>query len=181
MDCRFCHDTLSKLSKRIKCPCKQQGVVYCSKVCQTKDWTKGQHRDKCTYKISGSFKNQSSSNGRNAVEKEDSSNIDKEGARDSSSWNVCVSKKVSIGNGFHSSQARQNRNKTIKPRSSSPRVQVLHNNCSKQGRNETGRFLSLGATSNRKQKQALSTKNYTDFKAVKSRLQAIEGMILRIY
>ena len=88
-----------------------------------------------------------------------------------------MSKKVSIGISFHSSQARQNRNKTLKPRSSSPRVHVLHNNCSKQGCNKTGRFL----TSNQKQKQALSTKNYTDFKAVKSRLQAIEGMKLKIY
>ena len=173
MNCRFCRDTLSKLSKRIKCPCKQEGIVYCSKNCQIKDWAIGKHRDKCKYKISGSFKNQSSSNGRNAAEKEHSPIIDKVGLRNSSSWNACVSKEVLSGMSFHSSQARQSRNKRVKPRSSSP------NNYSNQGRNKTGRFISSGVTSNRKQKQALSTKNYTDFKAVKSRLQAIEGMKLK--
>ena len=187
MKCRYCDIPVSRLSRRVKCPCKQAGIVYCSKQCQSKDWIEGQHRKDCTYKVQRSEKKRDTVE----VDKTASENLNRRSGNivgGENALNSGLVKRHEIDRTERVSQSKDKSDRNLQCENSSReknkssdgvivRKKLVSSKKIQQGRNEKGRFMSNGTPSERKRNQVIATKNYTDFKAATKRLQSIVGIL----
>ena len=197
MLCKYCQRSIASKPGRKTCPCRQPGVSYCDLYCQKKDWLEGGHRNKCDYKLKRQNKTgddpKSLKRQNKTGDDPKSSSVDRgvnfEG-REGLKNGVFKLKKsrqkdqlaVDQGiekNGNHSRNIThpinresqsccQNKGQDISRPIEADKVSIP--------RDQKGKFKSLGEISSKNSQQAVSTRNYSDFKIVTRRLQCIIGI-----